>query len=131
MYNIFISHSWAYSDAYDFVVDSLDTYLGSNQWRDYSVPMNDPIHSKSDKELREAIDNKIRYSSGVIILAGVYASYSRWINIEIDIAKKYNKPILAVKHWGAQRVSTVVSEAAHKIVGWYGPSIANAVKDLF
>jgi len=31
----------------------------------------------------------------IIILAGVYATYSKWINKEIAIAQKYNKPILA------------------------------------
>lgn len=129
MYNIFISHSWDYSDAYDFIVRSLDTYIGDKNWRDYSVPKNDPIHTNgTDKQLYDAIERKIRNSSCVIILAGVYSSYSKWINKEVEIAQKYNKPIIGVKLREAERISTVVRNAAVEIVGWYGSSIASAVK---
>lgn len=131
MYNIFISHSWKYSDAYDFVVDSLDSFIGEDEWRDYSVPQDDPIHTDgSDEELRKAIERKIRYCSCVIILAGVYATYSKWINIEIDIAQEYDKPIIAVKHWGAKKISSKVREAADEIVGWNRISIVDAVEEL-
>jgi len=35
----------------------------------------------------------------VLILAGVYASYSKWIDIEIDLAQDeftFSKPIIAI-----------------------------------
>ena len=51
----------------------------------------------------------------VIILAGVYASYSKWINIEIDLAEdgfSTSKPILAIRPWGAERISQTVRDAA-------------------
>jgi hypothetical protein len=64
----------------------------------------------------------------VIILAGVYASYSRWINIEIEIAQKYKKPIIAVEYWGAERTSKVVKDAATTIVKWQAKSIADAIR---
>lgn len=98
MYRIFISHSWAYSSQYDKVEEFL-RQEGIN-FCNHSVPKNDPVHSKTDKELRAAIDAKIKGCSCVIILAGVYASYSKWINIEIELAKQYNKPIIAVEYWG-------------------------------
>lgn len=94
------------------------------------MPKDDPIHTNgTDKQLREKIDAKIKGCSCVIILAGVYATYSRWINIEIELAQKYGKPIIAVQPWGAERTSTVVKNAADTIVGWNSKSVANAVRE--
>ena len=43
-YNLFISHSWNYNDAYDNLVSLLDAkpYF---EYKNYSVPKNDPIHN--------------------------------------------------------------------------------------
>jgi len=65
------------------------------------------------------------------VLAGVYASYSKWIDKEIDISLEYNKPIIAVEPWDSEKTSTKVKNAADKIVKWNGKSIAAAVKELF
>lgn len=93
------------------------------------MPQNDPIHTNgADWQLRDAIDAKMKGCSCVIILAGVYATYSKWIKKEIEIAQKYNKPIIAVEYWGAEHTSTVVKEAASVVVKWNARSIANAVK---
>ena len=128
MYRIFISHSWAYSAQYDKVEEFLKKE--NVEYFNHSVPKDDPIHTNgTDKQLREKIDAKIKGCSCVIILAGVYATYSRWINIEIELAQKYGKPIIAVKYWGAERTSTVVKNAADTIVGWNSKSLANAVRD--
>lgn len=65
----------------------------------------------------------------MIILAGVYSSYSKWIKIETEIAKKYNKPIIAVEYWGSEKTSKVVKDAANVIVKWNAKAIAKAVRD--
>lgn len=128
MYRIFISHSWAYSKAYDKIEEFLEDEGVS--YCNHSVPKDDPVHTNgTDKELYEKIDAKVRGCSCVIILAGVYASYSKWINKEIEIAKKYNKPIIAVEPFSSERTSKVVKEAATVIVGWRSSSVANAVKN--
>ena len=128
MYRIFISHSWAYSAQYDKVEEFLQKE--NVEYYNHSVPKDDPIHTNgTDKQLREKIDAKIKGCSCVIILAGVYATYSRWINIEIELAQKYGKPIIAVKYWGAERTSTVVKNAADTIVGWNSKSVANSFRE--
>lgn len=129
MYRIFISHSWSYSDQYRSIIDFLDSQ--GIIYYNHSVPKDDPIHTKgTDKELYDAIEAKVKGCSCVIIMAGVYASYSKWINKEIEIAKRYGKPIIAVKYWGAQRVSSVVQDAADVVVGWNSKSVADAIHDL-
>lgn len=125
-YRIFISHSWSYSKQYDRIEEFLrQEYV---PYYNHSIPKDDPVHSQSDKALYEAIEAKIKGCSCVIILAGVYASYSRWINIEIEIAQKYKKPIIAVEYWGAERTSKVVKDAATTIVKWQAKSIADAIR---
>lgn len=128
MYRIFISHSWAYSEQYDKV----ESFLRDEKisFYNHSIPKDDPIHTNgTDKQLREAIEAKIKGCSCVIILAGVYASYSKWINIEIEIAQQYNKPIIAVEYWGAERTSKVVKDAATIVVKWNAKSVADAVRE--
>ena len=128
-YRLFISHSWAYGDAYDRIVEMLDEQ-GLNYYN-HSVPKDDPIHTNgTQKQLRDAIDAQMRGTSCVLILAGVYSTYSKWINEEIAIAKSYGKPIIAIEPWGAERTSTVVKNNADKIVKWQGRSIVNAIEEL-
>lgn len=132
-YNLFISHSWAYGDAYDGLINLLgkDPYF---HFRDYSVPKNDPIHDAgSDSALYRAIKDQIAPTSVVLILAGVYSTYSKWINKEIEIAQSgflTPKPIIAIEPWGAEKTSTVVKNAADEIVRWNSSSIISAIKRL-
>jgi hypothetical protein len=129
-YRIFISHSWKYGDAYEKMVKFLNEQ--SISYYDHSVPFSDPVNTNgSDKQLRAAIDAKIKGCSGVIILAGVYATYSKWINEEVKISTDYAKPIIAVEPWGSERTSLVVKKAADRIVKWNGKALADAVKELF
>ena len=113
-HNLFLSHSWKYSDAYDGLV----TLLNNREDRDftysnYSVPKDDPIHNAAnDLLLKAAIRAQMVRCSKIIILAGVYATYSKWINIEIQLAKEMGKKIIAVQPWGAEKTSTVVKNNA-------------------
>ena len=67
-------------------------------------------------------------ASCVIILAVVYSTYSKWINIEIELAQSMNKKIIAVEPFGASRTSTTVKNAADITVGWNTNSIVRAIK---
>ena len=131
--HIFISHSWAHSGHYE----TLASWIFGKNWsfgqvslnfRDYSVPKDDPIHNASnDMQLQNAIYAQIARSRVVVIPTGMYASHSKWIRKEIDGANRYGKPILAVNPWGQQRTSSVVSDAAHKKVGWNSKSVIQGI----
>lgn len=132
-YHLFISHSWAYSDAYEKLINLLNKDANFS-YTNYSVPPNDPIHNAgTDKELYAAIKAQIAPVSVVLILAGVYSTYSKWINKEIQIAKTEfwtPKSIIAIEPWGSERTSKVVKDSADKVVGWNSSSIINAIKEL-
>lgn len=130
MYNLFISHSWTYSDAYENLTSLLDN-MNYFTYKNYSVPKNDPIHNaRNDRELYEAIEEQIKHASVVLILAGVYSSYSKWIDKEIEIAQNLDKPILAIEPWGAEKTSLKVKDSADKIVKWNGDSIVRAIREV-
>lgn len=130
-YNLFISHSWSYSDAYENLIALLEKRLYFS-FRDYSVPRDDPIHNApNSRELYESIKRQMTQCHVVLILAGVYATYSTWIKKEIHIAKnefQYPKPIVAIKPWAQTNTSQVVADNADEIVGWNTDSIADAIR---
>lgn len=128
---LFISHSWTYGTAYDGLVTLLEK-APRFEYRNYSVPQDDPVHhAPTDMALRRAILQKMTPCQVVIVIAGVYATYSKWINIELDLAKShFNKPVLAVRPWAAKRTSVVVRDAADLIVGWNTKSIVGAIRRL-
>lgn len=129
-YRLFISHSWAYSDAYDKLVSFFNEHPNFH-WTDYSVPKNDPIHNApNDDALYAAIKNQMRFANCVVILAGVYSTYSKWINKEIEIAKQvYSKPVVAVEPWASEKTSRIVKNNADTIVKWQSSSIVRAIRD--
>lgn len=129
-YHLFISHSWSYPNAYESLVEKLDDALHF-KWKDYSVPIDDPIHNApTTTRLRAAICEKIAKASCVLILAGVYSTYSKWINIEIELAKALCKPIIAIEPWGSERTSKIVKDNADAIVKWQTSSIVTAIRTL-
>lgn len=132
-YNIFISHSWSYEDAYEQLEQLLvdEPYFN---FKDYSVPKDDSltIHKSSyyESELRNKLREQMIHCSVVLIFAGVYATYSDSIKMEIEIAKELEKPIIAINPWGSERTSMLVQNNADCIVGWNARSIVKAIKEL-
>ena len=132
-YNLFISHSWSYGDHYEKLINLLEKrkYF---KFTDYSVPKDDPIHNAdNDDALREAIRKQMSLCSVVLVMAGVYSTYSRWIDEEINLAQSgftSPKPILAIKPRGNTRMSTRVTNAANEIVNWNTESIVKAIRKL-
>lgn len=128
IYNLFISHSWNYSDAYDKLLNLLNNVTNFT-YRNYSVPKDDPIHNAaSEASLKAAIRNQMQHASCILVLAGVYSTYSKWINIEIGLAKEIGKKIIAIEPWGAEHTSAIVKTCADDIVKWQGTSIVKAIR---
>ena len=129
--SLFISHSWSYGDAYEKLVALLDA-APNFQYKNYSVPKDDPVHNAPSTEaLYKAIKNQMVFCDVVLIMAGKYATYSKWIEREIQIAKKeYDKPIVGIRPWANEQVSSVVSDAADRLVSWSTSSIVSAIREL-
>jgi len=106
-------------------MDDAPNFIYSN----YSVPNDKAFDDMSNAQLEEQIKKQIRPVESVIILGGLYVSYSKWIQFEIDYAKSLMKPIIGIQPWGAQRMPSAVQNAANIIVGWNSSSIVQSVRD--
>lgn len=135
--HIFISHAWDYSNHYA----TLASWIFDQNWsagqasldfRNYSVPRSDPIHNANNNlALKTAIFNQIARSHVVVIPSGMYATHSHWIQKEIEGAKQYNKPILAVNPWGQLKRAGVVLDNADLGVGWNRDPLIDAIWTLY
>ena len=126
-YRVFISHAWRYHDGYDRLVQMLDA-APNFVYANYSVPTAKRFEDMSTAQLKDELRDQIRPVHTVVVLAGLYVSYSSWIQFEIDFAKELQKPIVGVKPWGAQRMPKAVQDAANVIVGWNTSTIVAAIR---
>lgn len=125
---LFISHAWSYEHHYNQLV--LWFNGASNfSWKNCSIPSTDGFTEKTSKALSEAMTRQISPAQGVIILAGMYAAHSDWIQYEIAEAVRMNKVIIGVRPWGAERVPVSIQNAAAVMVNWQSASIIQAVRD--
>ena len=128
-YDLFVSHSWKYDSDYDGLVKLLDK-KSHFTYRNYSVTEKEKVEGKSNAALRRHIkDRQIKPTSVVIVIAGMYSTYSDWIGKEVRIAEELGKPILCVVPWGNQRTSYITSKA-DEIVGWNKDAIVREIRNL-
>lgn len=129
-YALFISHSWDYDQEYARLVHLLDKAYRFD-FRNYSVPEENKLETETDEELEEELAEKqIKPASVVVVLAGLYSSHSKWIEKEIKIAKVTGKPILGVKPWGSDRISSYVERNAEQMVSWNTDSVVEGIREL-
>lgn len=125
---LFLSHAWAYNDHYWKLVEWFNTEPNFS-WKNCSVPNHDALPDKTSRGLSDGMTRQIAVAQGVIILGGMYASYSGWIDYEISEARRMNKVIIGVRPWGAERIPVNVQTAANIMVSWNRASVIQAVRD--
>jgi hypothetical protein len=130
-YDLFLSHAWRYNSDYY----QLEQFLKAApyfKFRDYSVPVHNPLVDPNTpsgiKFLTGELERQVKPVNCVLVMAGMYATHSEWIKREIDLANKFNKPIIGIIPWGQQRVPLVVQNAAHDMVNWNTASIVSAIR---
>jgi MTH538 TIR-like domain (DUF1863) len=135
--HVFISHAWKYSHHYEKLAEWIfgETWHSGQirlDFRDFSIPKDDPIHNApNDTALKNAIYRQISMSHVIVIPSGMYASYSKWIRKEIEGAKTYQKPILAVNPWGQERRPGVVMSNSDIAVGWNKKPVIDGIWTLY
>ncbi len=127
--NFFISHAWSYESHYNTLV-SLFNEEPNFSWWNYSVPSSDACHDKTTSGLKSCLTRQINPAKGIIILAGMWAAYSGWIEYKIDEYVRLSKTIMGVRPWGQERPPTKVKNAANIMVNWNRSSIIYATRDL-
>ena len=131
-YNLFISHAWIRDNEYDRL-EALLKEVSYFQFKNYSVPKDDPLVNKSGdflskKELRERLYYQIKPTHCVLVIAAMYIKHREWIQIEIDIAKEYSKPIIGIAPQSQERIPLEIQDCSKEIVRWNKDSIVTAIK---
>jgi hypothetical protein len=125
---LFISHAWQYDDAYLKLVEWFDG-ASNFSWKNCSIPSTDALPDKTTKGLAAGITRQISPAQGVLLIAGMYAAHSGWIDYEIGEARRMNKTIIGIRPWGQERMPVKVQEASDVLVNWNSASIIQAIRD--
>src|SRR6185436_6293870 len=110
-YQVFISHAWNYSRDYWRIVRFLNEALFF-RWNNLSVPEHNPIFGDSDEDLKFELRNQMRPADVFLIIAGMYAAHSYWIDFELQFARRIGRPIIGIYPWGSLRVPLAIKNAA-------------------
>jgi hypothetical protein len=122
-YALFISHAWTINAEYDRLVALLEG-APALRWHNLSSPRLEPA-----KGMRAAFEQQIRPADAVLVLAGMFVNYRRWVLDSIEIAQAEGKPILAVVPAGPESMPRVIADAAVAIVDWDTDAIVRAIVD--
>ena len=126
-YKIFISHSWDNSDDL-YNLRKLLNERGYFNVEFNEVSKDEPINSDNTAYIRRRLKEKISKSNIVLAIAGIYASYSDWMEWELDQAKDLGIPIVGIIPRGQDHISTVVSSRSKEDVRWNTESIVTAIR---
>ena len=131
MYDLFISHAWRYHDDWTRMGELLDGCPGL-KWRNFSVPWYDPAMDPNTEVggrfVHRWLEQQIVPACGVILLSSVWANKSarKWVELELDLARKHGKPVVAVPPFGEAEVPADAAARADAVCGWEPHDIVKA-----
>lgn len=125
--NVFVSHSW------DHVKDlrNLRKLLKDRGYFNVEfkeVPPDSPINSQNSEYVKRVLRKRIEDSNVVLGIAGIYASYSDWMDWELSTAISKGKKVVGVIPWGQERISQTVTKYSIEDVRWNTESIVDAIR---
>lgn len=135
MYDLFITHAWRYHEDWTRVSEMLDKLPGL-AWRNFSLPWHDPAMDPNSeiggKFIRDFLETQIIPVHGVVLLAGVYKvkSARRWLDMEIEMARKHDKPIIGMPAIGETTVPDEVKVLCDATVGWDANTLVAALDEV-
>jgi len=129
-YTLFLSHSWRYGGDYDQLLRLLKTAPDFN-WRNTSRPQCnpgiDPESAAWARELILALHGQIKPADCVLLISGLYRA-TPWIQIAINVANYYRKPMVGLLPRYGQMPAQPVQAAVKEMVDWEAREIVEAVK---
>lgn len=130
-YDIFITHAWRNHEDWVRMGELLDNCVEIN-WRNFSVPWHDPAMTPNSeighKYIMNCLENQIIPVHGFILLTGLYAvkSCQKWLDIEIQMARKHKKPVVKVPPFGKDSVPEKMSMLYGQSASWNASEIVSA-----
>jgi hypothetical protein len=134
-YDLFLTHAWRFHDDWNRFAELLDRVPGL-VWRNFSLPWHDPAMNPNTevggKFIRDSLERQIIPVHSVILLAGVHAinSARAWLDMEIEMARNYNKPIVGVPAVGMDAVPGPIQDLCDATCPWNGEQLIATVDEL-
>ena len=125
-YKVFISHAWDYNEDYRRIEKWLNE-APNFLWTNLSVPKHNPL--ATSEQLTYQLNNQMRPADVFVILAGMYAAHSDWIQYEINFARRIGRPIVGIQLWGSTMTPRSIQAGADEMVGWNRDSIVRAIRE--
>lgn len=130
-YRIFISHAWKYGDDYIRLVNLLDAAPYFHYFN-HSAPEQKPLFPSgtpyTSSDIARKITDKIRPAQITLVISGMYAAYSDWMQYEIDESLRMRMPVIGIMPRGQERVPLYVRDRVDVLVGWNTSSIVSAIR---
>ena len=126
-YKLFISHRWEY----DNLLQNLKNLLNERGYfyaEYYQIEKDCPINSENASVIKANITKRLKESDVVLAIAGVSASYSEWMQWEMDKALELGLKIVGVIPRGNVYISQEVSKRSVEDVRWNTESVVNAIR---
>lgn len=126
--HFFASHSWTHSHRRGALHAILQPWARGLDFQDHSISRMHPLNTDTDPELARELRDTIAGMDALLIMAGMYANNSTWMQFEIDMAFAFNVPIIPILTNGQERVPRVPTRlATFQPVRWRGDSIRDAL----
>ena len=94
--HLVISRAKNCRDLYDTVCGWLNT-TNYFKWTDDSVSFNNGLDEQEWKRRQLLLRHRISECSCVVLFAEMYAEYQEWMDLVIDAANEFHKPLVGVK----------------------------------
>ena len=134
-YDLFVTHAWRYHHDWTKICELLDNSPGL-AWRNFSLPWHDPAMNPNSPVggafIRNFLETQIIPVHGVVFLSGVYAikSAQGWLELEIELARKHNKPVIAIPALGETAVADEIRALCDKTAGWHADELIAALDEV-
>lgn len=127
-YKLFISHSWDHDDVLQDLKNLIDSrgYFPATYTQ---IEKDCPIDSGKAWVIKANITKRLQESDVVLAIAGVYASYSEWMQWEMDKAKDLGLKVIGVIPRGQEHISQEVFNRSAVDVRWNADSIVDAIRN--
>jgi hypothetical protein len=134
-YDLFLTHSWNYTDEWQMLVATLDEYV-PGKWRNWSLPWHDTSidrHSVAGKaELEKLLHGHISMAAAIILLPETIRTGEGrlWLDKQLQIASEFSKPVIGVHPMNGGSFPDVLVPHTHVLVRRDAQDILQAVRSL-
>ena len=127
-YKLFISHSWDHDDVLQDLKNLIDSrgYFPATYTQ---IEIDCSIDSDKAWVIKANITKRLQESDVVLAIAGVYASYSEWMQWEMDKAKDLGLKVIGVIPRGQEHISHEVFNRSAVDFRWNADSIVDAIRN--